>query len=81
MDKLKSTGLYDNTRIVFTADNGGETTRGASNYSFRGTKGEPFEGVHHVFTTFLGGVIEKAGLFGVRGSAEHWTPRLLDFAG
>jgi len=85
MDKLKSTGLYDNTLVVFTADNGGETTRGASNYPFRGTKGEPFEGNTRVITTLAGGIIEKQGLFGqVREelvSNLDWTPTLLDFAG
>ena len=85
MDTLSASGLYENTLVVFTADNGGETTRGASSRPLRGTKGEHFEGNTRVFTTLSGGVIERQGLFGkVR---EHmvsnldWTPTLLDFAG
>jgi len=85
MDSLKSNGLYDNTLIVFTSDNGGETDRGGSNYPFRGTKGELYEGNTRVITSIAGGIIEKQGLFGqVREemvSNLDWTPTLLSFAG
>jgi len=71
--------------VVFTADNGGETTRGASNYPLRGTKGEPYEGNTRVITALSGGVIESQNLIGqVREdivSNLDWTPTLLDFAG
>lgn len=59
--------------------------QGASNYPFRGTKGEVYEGNTRVVTSVTGGVIEKAGLFGqVREqitSNLDWTPTLLHFAG
>jgi len=85
MDSLRAQGLYEDTLVVFTTDNGGETARGASNYPFRGTKGELWEGNTRVLTAMSGGVIEKLGLFGqVREelfSNLDWTPTLLDFAG
>lgn len=40
IDSLKSNGLWDNTLVVFTTDNGGHTATGASNYPYRGTKGD-----------------------------------------
>jgi arylsulfatase A-like enzyme len=41
---LRETGHYENTLIVFTADNGGEVPAGASNGPLRGTKTEMYEG-------------------------------------
>ncbi len=43
IDKLKKTGEYENTLIVFYSDNGG-TDQGAINVPFRGHKGMLFEG-------------------------------------
>merc|ERR1712038_1162757 len=51
---LKETGLYNDTLIVFTSDNGGAISRGASNWPLRGTKGTLFEGGTKV-PTFLHG--------------------------
>ena len=85
VDNLKSNDLYENTLIIFTADNGGDTDNGASNYPFRGTKGEFYEGNTRVITSISGGIIESAGLAGtVRDelfSNLDWTPTLLQFAG
>jgi len=45
VDKLKTLGLYDNTLIVFTNDNGGPMDRnGSSNYPFSGVKATQLEG-------------------------------------
>jgi len=83
--RLKTNYLWDDTLIVFTTDNGGETARGASNYPFRGTKGELFEGNTRTLTALSGGVIERAGLSGQRRTETvsnlDWTPTLLQFAG
>jgi len=70
--------------VIFTADNGGETDRGASNYPFRGTKGELYEGNTRTLAAVTGGVIEQRGLAGVRDamvSNLDWTPTLLSMAG
>jgi len=45
LDKLKELGLYEDTLIVFTNDNGGPTDRNASsNYPFSGIKATHLEG-------------------------------------
>ncbi len=41
---LKETGLYENTLLVFTSDNGGQDSAGASNGPLRGAKQEMYEG-------------------------------------
>jgi arylsulfatase B/arylsulfatase I/J len=44
VDQLKSLGEYDDTVILFTADNGGKPTVGASNRPLRGGKASAWEG-------------------------------------
>lgn len=45
LNKLEELGLLDNTLVVFTNDNGGQTVQSsADNYPLRGRKGEVFEG-------------------------------------
>lgn len=44
VDKLKATGEYNNTVIVFLSDNGGKTSSGANNSPLRGAKGDAYEG-------------------------------------
>ncbi len=41
---LKKSSLYDNTLIIFTSDNGGQTGVGANNSSLRAGKGTMYEG-------------------------------------
>ncbi len=41
---LKETGLYDNTLILFTSDNGGQLGDGAINAPYRAGKGTMYEG-------------------------------------
>lgn len=45
INKLKELGLFDNTLIVFTNDNGGQTQQSfADNYPLRGKKADIYEG-------------------------------------
>ncbi|MFN3649812.1 MAG: sulfatase [Armatimonadota bacterium] len=44
IDALKQSGDYENTLIVFTSDNGGQLSAGASNGPLRGAKEDVYEG-------------------------------------
>jgi arylsulfatase A-like enzyme len=44
IDALKETGVSDNTLVIFTSDNGGQLSLGATNGPLRGGKGDLYEG-------------------------------------
>jgi arylsulfatase A-like enzyme len=44
INKLKETGMYDNTLIFFLSDNGGAHDNTSSNYPLKGFKGNKYEG-------------------------------------
>ncbi|MCH1478608.1 MAG: sulfatase-like hydrolase/transferase [Crocinitomicaceae bacterium] len=44
IETLKTRGMYENTIIVFTSDNGGHIPSGASNGKLRGSKTDMYEG-------------------------------------
>ena len=58
--KLKTNGLWNNTLIVFSSDNGGEINldeTAANNYPFRGAKFVPLEGGIRVNAFVSGGYL------------------------
>lgn len=44
MQALQALGLYDDTLIVFTSDNGGNPIVAGSNYPYTGSKSTAWEG-------------------------------------
>merc|ERR1712037_370577 len=80
---MGETGLYNDTLIVFTSDNGGAISHGASNWPLRGTKGTLFEGGTRAVTfVHAPHLTEKTGY--VSNNLVHgtdWMPTLLSAAG
>ena len=84
---LRQTGMYDNTLLIFYADNGGPlvtTGRSGNNYPLKGGKTDDFEGGTRS-VAFLGGGALPAGL---RGSVNQayihacdWYATLCGLAG
>ncbi|XP_077990162.1 arylsulfatase B-like [Glandiceps talaboti] len=60
-NELKRAGMYDDSLIIFHADNGGHVNSGASNWPFRGNKGTFFEGGIKGVGFIAGNGIEKTG--------------------
>ena len=78
-DAISSSGMLNNTIIIFMSDNGGPTKYGASNYPLRGSKGNVYEG----------GTRTPAFIWSRRHSSRKekrmfhitdWFPTLLDAA-
>lgn len=44
LDSLEATGQLDNTLVIYTSDNGGQMTVGATNGPYRGQKGDMYDG-------------------------------------
>ena len=84
VQSLKDTGLYNDTIIVITSDNGGAISHGASNYPLRGTKGTLFEGGTRVPTLVHGPahILPRQGV--VSNTLVHitdWMPTIMKLAG
>jgi arylsulfatase A-like enzyme len=81
IDELKAKGMYENSYIIFSSDNGGCYGGGGMNGPLRGTKGSLFEGgvkvdafIHSpLLPTSLSGS-SYAGLFHI----SDWLPTLMD---
>ncbi|XP_076039495.1 arylsulfatase B-like [Oratosquilla oratoria] len=79
---LKETGLYENTLIVFSSDNGAPLDNKGSNYPLRGNKGSVWEGgtrsVSFIHSPLLGPNVPRVhgGLFHV----TDWYNTLLEAA-
>jgi len=82
VQKLKDTGHWKNTLLVFTTDNGGAVSMAGSNHPLRGTKGTLFEGGTHGAGFVSGGRVPKSGA--TNSALMHitdWYPTLLSVAG
>ena len=83
---LRAKKMYDNTLIIFTADNGGGMggTEPSNNYPLRGMKGTPWDGGSRAAAFVSGGFI-PAHLRGTENSAfmhvADWYPTLCVLAG
>jgi len=79
---LRGVGVWDDTLLVFTTDNGGAVSQAGSNHPLRGTKGTLFEGGTHGVGFVAGGVLRQGG---VRNHdlmhISDWYPTLLSAAG
>ncbi|CAK9304792.1 unnamed protein product [Gordionus sp. m RMFG-2023] len=80
---LKRRGLYNDTLIVFTSDNGGQVLHGGNNYPLRGNKGTIWEGgirapgfIHAKFLNLRRGYVSMR-LF----HAVDWYPTFIELAG
>ena len=82
MDTLEQQGILENTIVVFSSDNGGDLTQGASNVGLRAGKGQAYEGGMRVPGVVRwpghvdGGTVLEQPII-----AYDWLPTLLDAVG
>ncbi|GFS12535.1 arylsulfatase B [Elysia marginata] len=79
---LKRKGIYNNTLIVFTADNGGWVNYGGNNYPLRGGKFTVFEGGTRAAGFVHGPMFNKTGIkYDGLIHIVDWLPTLAEAAG
>jgi arylsulfatase I/J len=83
-DKLKERGMWNNTLIIFSGDNGGYLNNGGNNTPFRGAKFSDFEGGTRVPAFVSGGLLSSS----LRGKSTSelihiadWGATLCELAG
>ena len=82
IDSLKKAGMWNDTFIVFTTDNGGPVQTGSSNWPLRGSKGGLWEGGHRGVAFVHGKMLNKTGyVYNGMIHTVDWYPTLLSLAG
>ncbi len=82
LDTLESTGLADNTLVVFQTDHGGDPTYGGSNLPLRGEKATLFEGGIRVpCIARWPGKVEAGSVISNAACALDWFPTFCAAAG
>lgn len=74
VDTLKATGLWNNTVLLVTGDNGGDVADGSNNHPYFSGKGSAFEGGIKVIGFWTGGFLEKA--LAATGTKPHTSDHL-----
>lgn len=81
---LQAKGMWDNTLLIYSSDNGGCHTSGSSNYPLRGQKNYFFEGGMKVHAFIAGGVVPEAARNSTYNGLMHisdWLPTVLTVTG
>ena len=82
IDSLKKAGMWNDTFIVFTTDNGGPVQTGSSNWPLRGSKGGLWEGGNRGVAFVHGKMLNKTGyVYNGMIHTVDWYPTLLSLAG
>lgn len=82
VNALKQYGFYEDTLIIFTADNGGQLLAGGNNWPLRGNKANLFEGGNRGAAFVHGKMLKNPGTVndGLIYAAD-WFPTILRAAG
>ncbi|XP_069103593.1 arylsulfatase J-like [Argopecten irradians] len=81
-DALKVYGMYEDTLIIFTADNGGWPAANGNNWPLRGSKITIYEGGTRVTAFVHGAGLEKTGYtYNGMIHAVDWSPTIVAAAG